>query len=45
MITEKKRKADIKNFSKCILKLKVPVIKVFQVRDGSWVNDQTKKAS
>ena len=43
MITQKKRKADIKNFSKCILKLKV--ITVFQVRDGSWVNDQTKKAS
>ena len=42
-MTEKKRKADNKNFSKCILKLKV--ITVFQIRDGSWVNDQTKKAS
>ena len=43
MITQKKRKADIKTFSKCILKLKV--ITVFQIRDGSWVNDQTKKVS
>ena len=43
MITQKKRKADIKTFSKCILKLKV--ITVFQIRDGAWVNDPTKKAS